>query len=917
MCGDWSVLLEEAKLRRVMKSTPRGDRADSAETSATKDASASSTGADSQRSEGGQAGDQASGAGSGGAFSSGKRSHGRRFGTSPRPPRSLGSLLWLLVYLAVGITLCFVPLFNLLGYESALVLSVLASLSGVRQGIRSVHRARLQLRAADSERFDLAPLRTVLKLYGRALVAGLLLLLIPLVLLLASGLRVRNCNYLSGLGFFVMMPMCSAATATAVGLAAALLTRRARFAFLAAYGVLLLSLLWAVWRMVGSPAIFAYDPFFGYFPGAIYDEDVALTSAFYAARGMHFLLALATLFVVAQGLDGQSLTARLRPAVGHGRGRTATDRRRRGGLRLLALLTLTGGLSIYYRGGALGLYTDVPALESFLTGELVTEHFVLRYRPGGPVERDLLLYQREHELRYRQLRDLLQVEPTWQVSWPARLLRLESHSQPGWKPSGPPPKLVSYLFDSMEQKRRWMGAANVFVAKPWRREIYLHHESWPHPVLRHELAHIFAGAAGDRVMRVTMLGLIPQPGLIEGLAVAADWRASGTTPHQSVRTLRDSHLEPPLTQVFGGLQFWRLPGGRAYTVAGSFCRYLLTTFGPQPLLRVYHDGGRPSDFARAYGQPFAQLVAAWSAQIDAVPMQPAAQAVEQERLRRPAVFHKVCAHELALRKQRARQAVGQGDYAEAVRLMASVCSDDPAEPAHQAELMELLWAAGRYPETEKVAQAILVHPQRTSVLRAWALARLGDLAVVQGERETATSYYNQAAALPLDENSLRQLLAKQAALADPDAGTLLLRVLLGVPTLAQPGQPPPLVRDRASDRQPEALTAYTLTQAIARSQKPGLPRYMLGRLLHQRGGYLEAAEELSQSLTLGLPDRAFRLQALLLLGQAQLLSGQLTAATASFTQLRTELAPHEQGRALECDDYLDRIARWPTLLAAP
>jgi hypothetical protein len=133
-------------------------------------------------------------------------------------------------------------------------------------------------------------------------------------------------------------------------------------------------------------------------------------------------------------------------------------------------------------------------------------------------------------------------------------------------------------------------------------EIYIQHEAWPHPVLRHELAHVFAGAAGDRLFRLSMAGVIPQLGLVEGIAVAADRRVTGNVAlHQSVRAMRQAGLLPPLEQVFSGLGFWALPSGRAYTVAGSFSRYLLTQYGAGKLLAVYHAGGRPQDFARSYG----------------------------------------------------------------------------------------------------------------------------------------------------------------------------------------------------------------------------------------------------------------------------------------------------------------------------
>lgn len=808
--------------------------------------------------------------------------------------------LWAVFLLAVALVLCAVPLFNLLGYESSLVLAIAAALAGVRQGVHAVQRSRLRLRPIDGERADTRPLAAVLRCYGRALAPALAMLVGPLAVLLLNSVRIRNCNYLGGLSFFLMLPVLSMAVAAAVGVAAGLWTRGPRAAFFCGYAVVVCSLLWAGWRFLGSPAIYAYDPFFGFYPGSLYDEEVAISAPFYWARLMHLAWSGFALTATAACLDGYTLEAHL----GVFAGRLAA--------KLIAVVCLGLGATLFFRGGELGIYTDVAALDSFLSATQVTPHFVIHYRPGGAVARDLALYVREHELRYAQLRDQLGVEPSWRPGLVARLLRLESHgavSPP--LPGSAVPRIASYIFDSYEHKHRWMGAANTDVAKPWRREIYLNHDAWPHPVLRHELAHIFAGAAGDAVLRMAMIGALPQPGLIEGLAMAADFRASqgGLSAHQAVKTLREAGLEPPLSAVMS-LSFWRLPGQRAYQVAGSFCRFLLDEYGPARLLQVYHAGGRRADFERVYAMPFAQLQQSWVALTNQQPLDPKAREVEKERLRRPAVFHKVCAHELAVRRRRAREAVSRGDFSAAVALLRAVCLDDPDEPQHLAELMEILWGAGRWDESAQAAQALLVHPRCTTVLQGRAFTRLGDLAVARGDLAQAAQHYERADALPSDENTARQLAARRIALNQPAAGPLLLTVLTGIAPgstrhTAQPTSRPP--------ERSEAVTAYLLTQAASLAPQLGLVPYILGRLLYQRGGYAESAAELARGLDLGLPDARFERQALLLLGQARLLGGDSPGALAAFARLRALLPAHELGQQLELADYRDRAERWDAL----
>src|SRR5262245_5017922 len=142
--------------------------------------------------------------------------------------------------------LCFVPLFGLLGYEFSLALSVAGS-------------------------FAAAWLSTRARTFTQAITQGEALLTVPLVLISANALRVRNCDYWTGLAFFALLPVVSVACATATGFVCARLLRRPA---LGACLVILASIAWGLVRFYRTPAIFGFDPFVGYFAGTLYDEDL-------------------------------------------------------------------------------------------------------------------------------------------------------------------------------------------------------------------------------------------------------------------------------------------------------------------------------------------------------------------------------------------------------------------------------------------------------------------------------------------------------------------------------------------------------------------------------------------------------------------------------------------------------------------
>ena len=98
------------------------------------------------------------------------------------------------------------------------------------------------------------------------------------------------------------------------------------------------------------------------------------------------------------------------------------------------------------------------------------------------------------------------------------------------------PRVVSYLFDSVEDKRRLMGAGFTYIAKPWRRG------DVPAPrglATRCCVTSWRISLLGRPAIGCCTLALsrgVPQPGMIEGIAVAADWRGSGDqTPPDGAR----------------------------------------------------------------------------------------------------------------------------------------------------------------------------------------------------------------------------------------------------------------------------------------------------------------------------------------------------------------------------------------------
>src|SRR5690606_27607511 len=129
--------------------------------------------------------------------------------------------------------------------------------------------------------------------------------------------------------------------------------------------------------------------------------------------------------------------------------------------------------------------------------------------------------------------------------------------------------------------RRLVGAAGTQFAKPWLAQLHIDARGHPHPVLKHELAHLIAAPLGRRPFGVsaTALGFLPIQGLIEGAAVAADWPADDLTVHEKAAALERMGLAPRLDRILDAAGFWSQPASRAYSYAGSFVRWLVEAHG--------------------------------------------------------------------------------------------------------------------------------------------------------------------------------------------------------------------------------------------------------------------------------------------------------------------------------------------------
>jgi len=758
--------------------------------------------------------------------------------------------LWAAGATLLAIVLDLVPLFDLLGYDFCFAMGLLATLASVDVGAGVVQMARRRGSGLGAPRA-----------FATAAGASLALLVLPLLLSLANAARVRNCNVAGGLAFFALLPVASALYGAGAGvIAATLFPRRGRLvAFLLPVG----SVLWTLWRLYVDPAVFAFDPFGGYFPGPIYDEAMRVPERLVGYRGVNMLW-LATALTVLHAAT---------PAAGSQNiGRWWDVRRWRRGPALLALPLLAASLALFAQRGPLGFHVRKADLLRVLDGERHSNRIILRYPLAGSVPAELALTMDDLEFRYDQLRDILGVEP-----------------------AGP---ITVYQFPNAETKKALVGAATTLYAKPWTREIFVQAAPFPSSRLRHEMAHVFAGAFGDRFFGVALAvrwkGPLPLPrlasGLVEGVAEAADFTDpdGGSTTHQEAAAMVADGRAPPLAQVIGA-GFSALSGARAYVMAGSFCRFLYDTRGAERLRALYRSAG---DFAGVYGQPLAALDAEWRRFLARQPMSADQRARAREQFRRPAIFKKVCAREQAARVSEARAVLGAAP-ARAARLLSEACHDDPVEPTLKVELAQALAAAGDGARALAELGAVGRDGNATAPVRARAASVGAAIYFHQGDFDNARAALRQVLADATDEAERRTATAKLRALDDEPARRTLGRALFG--------------DDVAGDLDP-VLLFHLLGEFARLHPDERLGPYLLGRQLASRDPqlavpYLRAAIETTGGVPLTTDFRR-ECQRLIMLAAFRL--GDLARSTAAADWLRADAT--DEADRLRAGDFLARIA---------
>ena len=756
----------------------------------------------------------------------------------------------LALFLCLVLGLCLLPGFNILNYYASLALALPGSLLAAWLG---VHACRQQFEQATGSA----------AYFKTALVSVSALVCLPPVVLLVNAIWVKNCDPLEGFAFYLAGAGTSMLIASQVGAASALMTRS-----LSAYAIAGFVVLgWVGWdalTLYTEPVIYAYNPFVGFLSGAIYDDVIELDSRYglYRLFNACQLLLLWVLAVVCwEPGENRLRMQRL----------SALTRRR--------WFTLAGALILTVGFGAMGPHIGfAPSRESIareLGGVLESERVVLHYDQRiGLAEAQRMLD--DHHFHLERLDEAL--------GEPYR------------------PVIRSFVYSTAGQKRRLMGARRVEVAKPWLREIHLTRPAFGASVVRHELAHVVLGRDAPGPLNLPALArLFPHAALVEGAAEALEWSSGDLTLHQWSAALRRVGLEVEITALMGPDGFYAQPPGKAYTLSGSFMRWLLETRGHQAFRAVYAD----ANFLSAYGEQIEVLVRQWREFLDSLELPSGTEELARQRFDRKAIFYRPCPLEIARLQAEVVEHLREERDDEALDVAKRTLEFVPDDPKMRLRFVAVLAYLGLYEQAHAEADRVCAVDSTNHVLRSRFKSLVADAAWRSGAVDKAAELYEAALKAPLRHDIRRTIAIKMAIVADPEREPILGPYLLGTPRKAEV-QDPLWVQE----------TLNYLVSAVADLPGDPLALYLLGRRLvleqrHEQAlGPLRTALGLLESKESSLTFEASSLvrdELLRLEGVALLAVGSKEDAARRFDLLAQRTT--WTGRAMRYREWAKR-ARW-------
>ena len=320
--------------------------------------------------------------------------------------------------------------------------------------------------------------------------------------------------------------------------------------------------------------------------------------------------------------------------------------------------TLLLALVLIPFGSHVGFGWGHGALHGHLSGEVRTEHFVVRYAPGGDAE---------------IFAEAIANDAEWHWTWLTEQWSFH-----------PEESIWIYVFEGSKELGEHTPTRSSHTMGD---SIRVTTRSALRPTLPHELVH---------ALHYQLLGpwmVMQGRGIIEGLAIAfEDGYALHMDAHGRQAAAMEGDTLPRATEVMSLLGFWTVDEHNAYDASGSFVGYLLLQYGWERFEQLQRQG-----FEEAYGKDLATLDEEWRDFLAGVPVDMSERAAARESfdpVLQPAYSDECCpklGSPITERSEQANRRWNASDMEGALLLFDELYADDGSPRWANESAQCLMW----------------------------------------------------------------------------------------------------------------------------------------------------------------------------------------------------------------------------------
>ena len=429
-----------------------------------------------------------------------------------------------------------------------------------------------------------------------------------------------------------------------------------------------------------NPQIYFYSPVIGFFPGTIYDEDVSVTASLLFYRGLNLLYFGLLFFVIKRKFVKNKI--------------------------FFALISLLVAVIFIIFSSQFGFSTTHNQLDKILTAKAETKNFIIKYDEAKVDTNEIKNLILSHEFYFEKLKSVLKFNPSR--------------------------KIISYIFNDKNQKKKYFGSEQADVAKPWLYEIYLSRDSW-NKSLKHEMLHIFSAEIGNGIFK---LAASFNPALIEGFSEAIDNNFDDIELHTLAASAFHFGYKINIEELFSGLNFFKSFSGLSYLYAGSFSRFLIDNYGLEAFTIFY----KTNDAETAFGKSLNKLSEDYYEFLINYKITLSKEKVEYY-FGRASIFQKVCPRQIANELKKAEKFLSVENYSEAEKIYKGIL-DATTNYSAVSGLSHIYFESKQYKKALDLLNKYLNDFRGTPYFYNLKLA-VGDFYSLVGDTNSAFINYNQ------------------------------------------------------------------------------------------------------------------------------------------------------------------------------